>query len=491
MNAAARALGMERGARVTDMRALVPDLSVEDASPEEDAADLTRLARWARRWCPWTQEDGADGLLLDVTGSAHLFGGEAAMLADMARAFAAAGLTIRAAAAPTVGAAWALTRHGGRSRTVCADDEVAARLAPLPVAALRLDSDTVLLLKRLGLKSIGDLSAVPREALVRRFRKVEAPAANPVLRLDQAAGRLAEPMVPGRTQAPLRAVRRMAEPIGDLAGIETVLGDLLADLVRRLGEAERGVRRLVLTGYRVDGSAQSLGARTSTPSRDPAHLARLFAEDLPRLDPGFGFDAMELEAAAHEAMAARQDGLGGEDGGAARLAELVDRLMARLGADGVQRLEARGSHVPERAEEAGSLSPPARGSDRCSASGSAAKLRAGQRPAPSLPLSPRRGERAYRPFRLLARAEEANVLYAVPDGPPARMTWRRQGHRIVKAEGPERIAPEWWREKSGTRLRDYYRVEDETGRRYWLYREGLPGDGRGGAPRWFVQGMHG
>ncbi|WP_224199667.1 MULTISPECIES: DinB/UmuC family translesion DNA polymerase [Pacificimonas] len=474
MNGAARAMGLERGARVTDLRALVPDLLVEDAMPADDAADLERLAIWSRRWCPWTQVDGTDGLLLDISGCAHLFGGETALLNDMARAFAAAGLTIYAAAAATAGAAWALCRHGPSRRLSCKAENLEAMLAPLPAASLRLEGDTLLLLNRLGLKRVGDLMAVPREALMRRFRKAGMDA-NPVLRLDQALGRLAEPLVPGREAPPPSAIRRFAEPVGDPDDLSRILGDLVADLVRRLAEEELGARHLRLLGYRVDGTLQAIEARTSTPSRDAGHLARLFAEELPRLDPGFGFDAVGLEAVRHDPLSARQDELAGEAEAGVPLAALVDRLVARLGPRNVTRLHPAGSHLPERAQVHVSA------------------LAAGD--APPSPSSAKGWDAVPRghgrPARLLTRPEAAQVLYAVPEGPPARMTWRRRTYRIVRSEGPERIAPEWWREKSTTRLRDYYRVEDDEGRRYWLYREGVPGDGRGGAPQWFVQGLFG
>ncbi|MBB5280733.1 protein ImuB [Pacificimonas flava] len=470
MDRTACRLGLKRGARITDIRALVPNLCVEDADPSAETAALQRLAVWARRWCPWTQTDGADGIFLDISGSAHLAGGEGALLREMREAFGRAGLRIRAAAAATPGAAWALARYGGRRLLLCRDEQTQDCLAPLPAASLRLHPDTVLLLERLGLKTIGALAAIPREALVRRFRRAETPDANPVLRLDQAMGRLAEPLVPGRPAPPLRAARRLAEPIGDLAGIENVLGDLMLDLTGRLGTAARGARHLRLTGYRTDGGTAWLEARTSTPSRDPAHLTRLFAEDLPRLDPGFGFDAMTLEAAAHEALSAHQGGLAGEDRAESALTTLLDRLMARLGSANVSRLRPRGSHVPERAETREEVQAPI------------------STPSESASLS---RHRPPRPPRLLSRPEEAEVLYALPEGPPARLAWRRQSHRIVRSEGPERIAPEWWREKSTVRLRDYYLVEDEGGRRFWLFREGVPGDGRGGAPRWFVQGLFG
>ena len=465
VNSAAQALGMKAGARVTDMRALVPALQVEDAAPDADAADLAMLAHWSRRWCPWTQGEGVAGLLLDTTGSDHLHGGERAMMRDMARAFAAAGLGARISIAPTIGTAWALSRYGAQRRIVCPDCKAPELLRALPVAALRLNPATVLLLGRLGLKTIGALMDVPRESLVRRFRRIEAPDANPVLRLDQALGRLAEPLVSEHAQRPVRAIRRFAEPLGDLAGLSQVLADLSADLCALMDEAHVGARGLRLTVYRVDGSTMTVEARASRASRNADHLAGLFAGKLEKLDPGFGVDAAALEATDGEGLGAEQDDLGGERRDDMAFTRLIDRLAARLGDRSVLKPVSRGSHIPEHGEN---LVP--------AADAVAADSRAVQREMAT-------------PLRLLPRPEEAEVIHAVPDGPPARFRWRRQVHDIARSQGPERIAPEWWREKSTVRLRDYYHVEDSEGRRFWLYREGLIADGRGRNPRWFVQGL--
>jgi len=464
-NAAAAALGLRRGARVTDMRALVPELRVETADEAADEADLERLAGWCRRWCPWTRADGMDGLLLDTTGSDHLWGGEAAMLEDMSRALTRLDLSARIAVAPTIGSAWALARYGDGKGSICRPEDLPAHLAPLPVEALRLDDETVLLLRRLGLKTIGTLIGLPRLALARRFRREKALTANPLLRLDQALGRTTEPLMPVQPETPLRTLRRLLEPIGDVDSVARVLGDLLDELGGAMGAADFGARRLRLTGYRVDGGASAVEAATSRGSRDPAHLARLFSDRLESLDPGFGFEVMTLDVLVHEPLEAVQKDLAGRGGEDVELSCLIDRLSARLGSGAVLRPMARGSHLPERAEV-------------MAVAGAKAPLE----PEAVVP-GPQR------PLRLLARPEEVRVLYSVPDGPPAQFQWRRQTLKVVRAQGPERIAPEWWREKSTARLRDYYRVEDAEGRRYWIFREGLPGDGRGGPPRWFVHGL--
>ncbi len=450
---------------ISDARTLLPGVQVEPAALEADQAELVRLARWALRWCPWTRADGVDGVLLDTTGSDHLWGGEAAMLAAMVAAFQGIGFEIRAAAAPTLGAAWALARHGAASPLVCTSEALPQTLEPLPVAALRLDEETVTLLHRLGLKSIGALQAVSRTALVRRFRERAPVEANPARRLDEAFGRLAEPLMPEMPPPAPRALRQLVEPILDVDSVAQVLAALLTDLTAELERRGQGARRLRLTGYRVDGGTAAVEAAAARAARDPDHLARLFRDRLEEMEAGFGFEVMSLDALVVEEMEDLQWDLSGGDSADLDLTRLVDRLVARLGRDAVLRPVEVAGHIPERASQ---LRP--------------ADLDATEERRPESAAKPR-------PVRLLRPPEAADVLYAVPDGPPARLVWRRQSHRVVRSEGPERIAPEWWRERSTTRLRDYYRVEDTEGRRYWIYREGLPGDGRGGAPRWFVHGL--
>lgn len=459
-NRAARAAGVTLGARLADMRALAPALRVDHADPQGDRAALRQLALWARRWCPWTAADapedspaGTHGLILDTTGSAHLHGGEAAMLEAMEAGLSTLGFAARPALAPTWGAAWALARFG----PVRAIRQRAEDLDPLPAAALRLDAGTLLLLNRLGLRSIGALAALPRLSLARRFARAAAPQ-NPLIRLDQLTGRLAEPVSPPGTPEPFRADARLAEPILDPTHH---LPGLCADLCGQLDRAHRGARRLALTVYRTDGETRRIEAACASASRDPAHLAFLFRDRLERIDPGFGFDLISLEAPLTEPLAPRQPDLAGGTDAAVELAQLADRLAARFGKAALLRLAAVESHVPERAETR----------------------------LPPLAAPKAEPAATERPQRLLSPAEEVLVLYAVPEGPPAQFRWRRRSHRVARYQGPERIAPEWWQDRPGTRLRDYFKVEDEAGHRYWLYREGVQGDGRGGAPRWFLHGI--
>lgn len=464
---AAAESGARAGARLTDARALDPRLIAIPADPAGDQALVERLARWAARWSPLVEVDGRDALRLDVSGIAHLFGGEAALVDDVHRRFAALGLTSRVAVAPTPGAAWALARFGGG---ICRKD-VAATLAPLPVAALRLPPEAVRTLERLGFKTIGALAGVPRRALARRFREAD----NPLDALDRALGRKPEPLIATPCEPPPRASFGLAEPATDPAVLPSALARLADPLVRELGRRRLGARRIAFTAFRVDGEVGEAEAETALPTRDPAHIVRLLADKVSGLDPGFGFDGFALTARWCEPLDPAQDALLGEPPRELELARLIDRLAARLGAERVRRPVRRESHLPERA------------------SGWASALEEQPSPQPS-PVNGR-GSRppglAQRPQRLLDRPEAIAVIYATPEGVPRRFVWRRSVHDIARVEGPERIAPEWWRAPSKARLRDYYRVEDSAGRRFWIYREGLAGDGRGGAPAWYLHGLFG
>ena len=464
VHAATSAAGVRHGTRLTDARALDPGLQAVAADVAGDAELLGRLARWASRWSPLVEVDGEDGLRLDAGGVAHLFGGEAGLVRDIETRFAALGLTCRAALAETAGAAWGLARFGG---SALPDRPLAERIAPLPVAALRLGPGPTRTLELLGLKTIGQLAGVPRRSLARRFRETD----NPLDALDRMLGRRPEPLTAAPFEPPPRCVIRLAEPVADPSAAAQALDLLVPGLVEQLAARRLGARRLLLCGYRVDGAVESAGAATALPTRDPRHLQRLLADKTSTLDPGFGFDAFLLEANWCEPLGAAQDSLVDEPPGQRQVAELVDRLTVKLGADRVLRPMARGSHIPERAIGWVRLEedlPSLRGAER--------------RGNPVAPL---------RPQRLLDRPEAIGVIYATPEGLPRRFTWRRGVHDIARVEGPERIAPEWWRERATARLRDYYRVEDASGRRFWIYREGLAGDGRGGPPEWYLHGLFG
>ena len=456
-NRTARLNGINAGSRVVDMRAICPELQVEYADPAGDRAALDRLVLWARRWCPWTVRDGEDGLILDTTGADHLLRGEAAMLVEMETQLSLLGLTSRLALAPTWGGAWALARFGP-VRAISDPDDLAVKLGALPVTALRLDSDTVLLLRRLGLKTIGAVMDVPRLSLTRRFVKAGL-TSNPVLRLDQALGKLAEPVASVDPKPWFVVQTRLADPVLDPT---PYLPELCADLCDALKRAGMGCRRLHLTVYKTDGDISHVDVATAAATRDPAHLHGLFRDKVTRINPGFGFDLITLEAGGVEDIKITQGHLDGGSDDDLHLTRLVDRLSAKFGPRAITRPVLYESHVPERAQ--------------------------GQMPALAALAEMPRPISKERPIRLLDHPEEVRVLYAVPEGPPAQFVWRRQTHRVARYTGPERIAPEWWKDRPGTRLRDYFKVEDQTGQRLWLYREGLHEDGRGGDPRWFVHG---
>lgn len=440
-----------------DMRSLCPHLRVEYGDLEGDQHVMDRLVLWARRWGPWSVQDGAHGLILDATGVAHLFGGEAELLADIEEQMARFGLTARPAMAPTWGAAWALARYSA-PRAIASVDALPDALASLPVSALRLDARCIQLLHRLGLKSIKDIAAIPRLSLARRFNRAEL-SSNPLLRLDQAMGRLAEPVSSKDAPEPVRAIVRLPEPIQDPTAY---IAELCEGVCSQLAKRSQGCRRLHLRIFRTDGDVAGVSAATSRPSRDPVHLARLFEGKLEKIDPGFGFDLIALNADGIEGFEELQTGLDGERENGLTLPQLIDRLSARFGARAVSRPIAFESHIPERAER------------------KVAALNETQVGITTL---------RERPVRILQAPEEIRVIYAVPEGPPAQFIWRRQTLKVVRYAGPERIAPEWWHDLPGTRLRDYYKVEDARGQRFWLYRDGHHEDGRGGDPRWFLHGI--
>lgn len=459
MNRAAAVLGVRRHARVVDMRALCPELKVEYADPAGDIRMLETLMLWVRRWGPWSAADAPDGLFCDTSGVAHLYGGERALLQDVEERFSRLGFQTNLALAPTPGAAWALARYG-TVRSIATSHTLSDMLAPLPVAALRLSADTITSLNRLGLKTIGALASVPRISLARRFRTHADPSHAPLHRLDIVTGRRADPL--NAPADPLRFIAKLSlpEPISDPA---PHLPDLCKNLCSQLDNAQHGARRLLLSAYRTDGMVATARLTTALPSNDPEHLHSLLTGKLDHIDPGFGFDVLTLAADSTENLNIIQTRLDGNPDDGTELARLIDRLSARYGANRIQRVALSGSHIPERA--------------------------AHWQPTPRPDRHPTQPPAQPRPLRLIVPPEEIRVLYAVPEGPPAQFIWRRITHRVIRFAGPERIAPEWWLDRPGTRLRDYYHIETETGRRLWIYRNGLHGDGRGNEPLWFLHGV--
>jgi protein ImuB len=459
----AAALGLAPGMPLADALAFVPSLETAAAEPQQDQAALSRLAEWCLRYSPWTAPDGADGVRLEIAGSAHLWGGEESLAQDLASRLGRRDMASRIAVADTLGAASAAARFAAApgAPAILPPGEQRAWLAGLPVEGLRLDPATAAGLRRLGLKRIGDLYPMPRAALTRRFGESLA------RQLDRALGELPEPLSP-LGEAPTRRVRlSFPEPIADPADLTQAIGRLVQDLAHWLAREGAGARRLALAFHRVDGRVERLPLATARPSRDPKHLARLFEERLEAVDPGLGVEDMILSVFAVEPLVPEQITLDQRGGGDATggVAALLDRLGNRLGFSALYRLEPRQSHIPERA----SVRVPV---DAERLSGDAAAL-------PDKPP---------RPIRLFEPPEPIEASYLLPDEPPFHFTWRRRRHRVMRAEGPERIAAEWWHEaEEGGESRDYYRVEDSGGRHFWLFRAGLC-DG-GDRPRWFVHGV--
>jgi protein ImuB len=470
VNAASLSQGLFPGLGLADARAICPNLLTLPAAPKKDRDALLELARWATcRYSPTLNADGDDGLWLEVTGIPHLFGGEKALLADLGRRLARAGFTARLALAETLGGAHALSRYAQSSPRIVADGEIGCALAPLPVEALRLEPEITSLLRRLGLKRIGQLYDLPRASLERRFHSKDTAEAV-LLRLDQALGRRQEPRHPLLPAPDFVARLPFPEPLlthdGVLAGLEHLANVLCAKLAR----GERGCRRLALWVARADGSSTVIEAGLSAPSREPDHLLRLVQDKIETIDMGFGVDLMSLSALVTETLSPAQTSLTERDGKVSA-ETLVDRLVNRLGASAVRRLFPRASHIPELAQ-----------SLRSAFAGPSLWIEQAAKPP--------------RPPLLFARPEPLTVLAEIPEGPPARFTWRRVTRRVVKAEGPERIAPEWWRAvspktSSPARPRDYYRIEDEDGHRYWVFRDGLYQESELGAPSWYLHGVFG
>ncbi|MGB0439153.1 MAG: Y-family DNA polymerase [Pikeienuella sp.] len=443
VNALAMQQGLQRGMSYSDARAFCPDLHSRPVDVHECARFQNALRRWATRYCPWVGLEGDDGLILDVTGASHLFGGEAEMLADMRHHLTRAGLAVKIGLADTRGAAWALAHH--REGIAPAGDMLAA-LGALPVAALRLDEKTDVALQRLGLRTVGDLTTTARAPLTRRF------GPDLMIRLDQALGLQPEQVSPV-SEPPHYGVRMsFPEPIGLVADVMAAAARLLDRVCETLKTHETGARVLTLTARRVDQENQHVELRLAQPLRDAHRILPLFERGVDQIDAGYGIDQIRLEAVQVEPLPAkqlshvrtsRQDALG----------DLITRLGTRIGLENIQRFLPAESHIPER----GFLIAPAAYSEP---SGAWATLR--PRPLCLFPPEPIAGT-------------GADV--------PVRFRWRRMTFSIRRATGPERIAPEWWLadENWRTGVRDYWRVETGQGPRLWLFY--TPQN-----PGWYVQG---
>jgi protein ImuB len=422
--------------------------------------------------------------VLDITGCAHLFGGEAALGRDLLARLAAQSLHARAAIADTVGCAHAVARYGTAS--LVAPNEMRRALLPLPVAALRLAPDVVEALAELGLKRIADLIDLPRAPLAARFGEL-------VRRLDQALGREDEPITPRLPVPAYVAEQRFAEPIARESDMLGTIVRLAEKLGAAMEQRQDGARLLQVALFRTDHKVFRIEVGTAAPVRDASRIARLFADRLAAIgddcDPGFGFDMVRLAALVAErsepVQAVLQGGLGQGGFAEEEFSHLIDRLGARFGLRRVTRLVEQDTHIPEFAVAAVPACRRQTTDDRRRSQ----LLHSSSVVRP--PFSDQDSLAPARPIRLFGRPEPVDAIAQVPDGPPVRFRWRRVLHEVAAAEGPERIAMEWWRDADGQALtRDYFRVESREGLRVWLYREGLY-DRETATPRWFLHGVFG
>ena len=466
--AEARQLGLHPGLPVGEAQARVPGLVVRPADPDGDDAALRRLARLCLRFAPLTAPDPPDGVLVDATGCAHLFGGERRMLRAMRETGAALGFDTRVAIAGTLGAAHAVARYARADQVardargaefVVAPGGEAEALAALPPEALRLPPDLCAQLRRLGLATVADLRRLPRGPLARRA------GAAVLRRLDQATGAIDEPIGLEPPPRPIAARLGFVEPLLTADGFAAVIARLVDDVCGRLDTAGLGARRLELRFERVDGTDATIRVATSRPVRGAAHLVRLLSDRLETVDPGLGVEAMRLAVRRTETLRPEQTAAIAAAAAGVDLAPLVDTLINRLGVRQVWRPAPVESDVPERtvrcvpffSQEAGPDSWP---------------------------------DALARPVRLFDPPLPVTVMALLPDHPPASFIWRTVRHVVRHADGPERIAGEWWRHGGEVRaLRDYFRVEDEAGQRFWLFRRGDGRDLETGDMRWFVHGV--
>jgi protein ImuB len=492
---------------LADARAMHPGLAVAPADEAADRQTLENIADWCDRYTPLVGLDLPDGLMLDITGCAHLFGGEAALCRDLLGRLARQGFHARAAVADTAGCAWAVVHYG--EAALVPPQRMRAVLIPLPTAALRLAPETVAALAEVGLKAVGDLLDLPRAPLAARFGE------RLVRRIDQALGREDEPITPRLPLPSYVAEQRFADPIGLERDVLGTIGRLATQLGAAMERREEGARLLQAVLFRTDNKVYRIEVATGAPLREASRIVRLFTDRLAAIgdacDPGFGYDMVRLAALVTERSAPVQAALAaGNDAPAddAELWHLIDRLGARFGPRRITRLVPQDTHIPEFAVAAlpasrallGSLPLKRGGSGWGSRATSVALSETSADPHSNPPPEEGGGSPASdlqdslaptRPVRLFARPEPVEAVAEVPDGPPARFRWRRVLHEVVIAEGPERIAMEWWRDETGQALtRDYFRLECRDGLRAWLYREGLFGR-ETAQPRWFLHGLFG
>jgi protein ImuB len=453
MDRNATALGLAIGQPLANARAMLPELKVVAANDPADLKLLTQIADWCDRFTPFVALDGPRHLLLDVTGSCHLFGGEQAMLDRIRNSLRAQGFALRGAMAGTAVAARALARYRDGAVVVSGEEEQAMR--PLPVEALNLDAVRTHALRRAGLKTVGQVASRKRSELVARL------GVTTLAILDQALGNATKPITPRKPPPDYWQEQNFAEPIATDDVILATLKSLAADLAKTLEQHGQGARRLDAVFFRADGAVRRIAIEMGASTRDPAMIDRLFREKLAMLsdplDPGFGFDLIRLCASRIETVGTGILTFEGAARGEREISFLVDRFAARFGSHRILAFRPHDTHIPEEAWGAVHA-------QHAQASKSAwTKIRKAKD-------APRR------PLRLFARPEPVDFIVG------KHFTWRKAQRAVSQCEGPERIAMEWWRHETSQPSRDYFRLEDNEGRRYWLYRQGTP-------PQWFMHGV--
>jgi protein ImuB len=463
-DAKAAHLGLRIGMPLADARAMLPRLDVAGADGAADRRLLESIADWSLHYTPLTALDVPDGLLLDVTGATHLFGGERALLDRACTSLKRQGFAVQGALAGSAAAARALARW--RDRRIVPPGEEGRAMAPLPVEALALDPAITHALRHAGLKTIGQVATRNRSELAARF------GAGMVFQLDIALGFSEKPISPRLPLPDCMAERLFAEPLTAHDAILETLRALAQSLGALLSERGEGARRLEAVFFRADGKVRRIAIETGAPTRDADAITRLFRERLDALadplDPGFGFDLIRLCADRAERCDSTTAVFTADANEEKEIAFLLDRLAARFGSQRVLVFRPNDTHIPE----AAAVALPAQG---------AGKPQRAWKSVRTKQEAPRR------PLRLFAKPEPIEAIAEVPEAPPARFRWRRVWHDVVLAEGPERIAMEWWREQKPQPTRDYFRVEDTGGRRFWLYRDGLHSETV--CPRWFMHGL--
>ncbi|MDH3664231.1 MAG: hypothetical protein OEU92_30170 [Alphaproteobacteria bacterium] len=497
----AEAAGLLPGMSSAEALQRVPGLVVSPTDPSGDRRFLEACMSWCERHTPFVavdrsvpSEKGA-ALWLDIGSSAHLSGGEASLLAGLLRQFREKGLTARAAIADHPGSAWAACRFGGDEQPILPVNGARVALASWPIAALRLESADCDKLENAGIDRIEHLYALPRRAVSARFGDHVA------TRLDQALGLVDEPIAVDTPLPAQQAQMIFAEPITDAETLSPLIKRLLHQLCIGLEAAGLGARRLTLALYRVDNSTVTCSVGTDQPSRDVHQLTALVGDRFDDIDLGFGLerailDAVEIEPLLSESI--RWRGLG----------TAADAALPDLARQRPERMEWWRNPEDDLASQ-----PPLPPFLRTGHAQTPALPAARSQLATALARSPEEAEQPAlletppRPLRLLRQPEPIEAIAPLPDEPPVLFRWRRQLHKVIGAQGPETVAPDWWRlpkeepspssrkhagrDGGDPTARDYFAVEDSEGVRFWLYREGRYDSASGPLPRWFLHGVFG